>query len=525
MRLADQLINLSPQLYDSAAWLQRAPDFSVGRTWSWLEVKLLTASVASFLTDHAVAPGERVVNLGRSSLEWVILDLACSTINAIHVPLDPRMPSTQREICLEQVEPSLVFSNTADSSQLDLGQLSTLPSTSRTLEQVAMSFRPEHPANILFTSGTTGGPRGVILSHRNLVSNAIAKLDAMPQFRHDHRLSFLPFSHAYARTCEVSTWLMSYSCMEVVSSIEGVLAIASEVNPTLINGVPWFYERLCEKWDTNGATRAALQSILGDRIRQLASGGAAIPHSIRAKFAAVGLPVYQGYGLTESSPVVCSNRSGRPEDGRSSTLVEVGPPVDGVKIRIDGDSRLWVSGDGVMVGYWKDSAATQLRIADGWLDTGDLAEYVLDPDPAQAQLSVRILGRADDTIVLSNGYKIVPMPIEQILNSESWVSSCVLVGKGFPYPLLILRPAESGSVVSSEEVLAKVERLLVNFPRHEIPRKVLLVNERWSVEDGTANFKGGLIRTKIEALLQDRIRKAYCESDCASQVALNLSLR
>jgi long-chain acyl-CoA synthetase len=519
MRLADQLLQLAPERSKSDAWVERNSDATLARTWTWLDTKIATASVSSFLLDHGVASGDRIVNFGCNSFEWALLDLACSTINAIHVPMDTRMSSNQRARCVEQIEPTLVFSDEPLTSQLGLGQLSVLPHSRRKLEQIVQPYRPENVANVLFTSGTTGAPRGVMLSHHNLVSNAKAKLDAMPQSSSDHRLNFLPFSHAYARTCELSAWLMSYSSMEVVSGIEGALSTASSINPTLINGVPLFFERLCESWASRGGSKSALASILGNQIRQLASGGAAIPDAIRSKLAEVHLPVHQGYGLTETSPVVCSNRASRPHtslnhilavhDFPAPNFVGVGPPVQGVRVRIDEASKLWVSGDGVMLGYWKDPEATQAKIVDGWLDTGDLAEYAESQGSNNAAPAIRIIGRADDTIVLSNGYKIAPLPIEQTINAQPWVASCMLFGNGSPFSILVLRQKESVPVRKVEDLLSDVQSLLKSFPRYSIPRRILLTREPWTIENGMANFKGGFIRHRIEAQHSDRLREAY----------------
>lgn len=509
MRLANQLLQLPQELNSSIAWLIRNPDLTLARTWTWLDIIQRTATAASFLLDHGVSPRDRIVNLGCNSLEWAILDLACSTLNAIHVPLDPRMPAALRVKCIVNVEPRFVFSDDPTQDEFSLSSLSVLPISNKSLQDFVQPSDPQDIANILFTSGTTDVPRGVMLSHKNLVSNAIAKLDAMPQSRQDHRLNFLPFSHAYARTCELNAWLMSYSSIEVVHGIDRVLTSAPIVQPTLLNGVPSFYERLAWKWDERGGTQSALLAILGTRIRRLASGGAAIPNAIRARLAKVGLPVFQGYGLTESSPVVCSNRAICKNRNTEPNLVEVGPPVAGVKTRIDHQSKLWVSGDGVMLGYWRDLGATQSKIVDGWLDTGDLAEYVQANNADGEPFAIRILGREDDTIVLSNGCKIEPMPIEQLLREQAWVSNCLLVGKGYPYPILVLSQSSMVEEMSPDAMLTSVSVLLENFPRHAVPRHVLLVDEQWTSDNGLANFKGGLKRKQIEAQLRDRIQQAY----------------
>ena len=498
MRLADELQSISADHLSETAWIERDHNSGVLRNWTWADIQSLTVSTVVFLAESSVESGDRIVNLGRNSLAWVVLDLACSALNAVHVPIDSRFSQHQQARCIELVEPKMVFSDAPVATGFhEVGQLLNLPQASMGLEHICRPFRWNDPANILFTSGTSGNPRGVMLSHKNLVSNAYAKLDAMPQHQGDHRLNFLPFSHAYARTCELTTWLVSRSSMEVARGIDDVLSKAKSVQPTLINGVPVFYNRLVDMWKRSGCTQQALHEILGTRIRRLASGGASLSDPIRAKFASVGIPIYQGYGLTESSPVICSNRTGDGDD--TAILAEVGPPVKGVDIKIDADSRLWVAGDGVMLGYWRDPEATKARIVDHWLDTGDLAEFVADENSDHSNKTIRILGRADDAIVLSSGYKVHPFPIEQILNSQSWVSQCMLVGRNCPHTTLLIKLSASEALTSPAELQSRVEKLLGEFPRHAIPKKLHIVEEDWTSANGLANFKGGLIRNQIEA--------------------------
>ena len=500
MRLVDELLSITSDRMDGIAWIERGRSRTLEHRWNWSDVKLLTASAACFLAERSIGSGDRVINLGRNSLAWAVLDLACSALNAVHVPIDSRLSSSQQTQCFEQVEPKLVFSDSPIAGPVhNLSGLIQLPRVAERLEQIVRPFHRDDLANILFTSGTTGNPRGVMLSHQNLIANAYAKLDAMPQNHSDHRLNFLPFSHAYARTCELTTWLISRSCMEVASGIDGVLNSLMTVQPTLLNGVPVFYDRLLVKWCQLGGTKSALHEILGSRIRRLASGGATLSHDVRSQFAEVDMPIFQGYGLTESSPVICSNRVGLGSE--SDNLIEVGPPVKGMAIRIDSESRLWVSGEGVMLGYWREPEATQAKIVDRWLDTGDLAEFLPSEQLNQEKRAVRILGRADDTIVLSNGYKVQPFPIEQILNSQPWVSQCMLVGKNRPHTVLLLKLSSSNELVptSLTQYQSRIEQLLCDFPRHAIPKQLVIFEDEWTSANGMANFKGGLNRKRIEA--------------------------
>ena len=527
MKVSDSLVFLDPRFESKFAWRDT-------KDYTWGELRDLCCSATTYLLELGVKPQDRVANLGCNSLAWVMLDLACSVLNAIHVPLDPRMGQQQRSDCLSLLDPKIVFEDgaykgetTSRCSYRSLESLIQQQSNTNCddLRTLCVPAKADDVANILFTSGTTGAQRGVMLSHRNLVLNAQAKLDAMPQLPSDHRLNFLPFSHAYARTCELTTWLLSYSSMEVMHGIEAVLQNAKEAAPSLINGVPLFYDRLSRVWSQQEPTLDSLHQILGDRIRRLASGGAALNAKLRADFQGVGLPVFQGYGLTEASPVVCSNRvlcSSDKSDATWECLDEVGPVVQGTQIRIDANSKLWVAGDGVMLGYWRDDTATRNKIIDGWLDTGDLAELVLRPEedgnclPESASETtpcVRILGRDDDTIVLSSGYKIFPLELEQRLKTISWIEQCLLVGDKRPFPILLCvgsRERLSGSVNRHKEgLLREVHEALAGVANYALPRDILVQEEAWTSVARLANFKGGLMRKRIEQRYALEIEAIY----------------
>jgi len=505
MRLVESILGLSKAEALAVAWVERDAASIITREWTWHEIQGLCTAAVSFLRDLHVRPSDRIVNLAPNSLNWAVLDLACSAINAVHAPLDPRLSPEHHQDCIEQIQPKLIFSHsvsqTADSRFRSVDELLNLQPCSHRLADACSPYSQDDIANILFTSGTSSKPRGVMLTHRNLMTNANAKLEAMPQISTDHRLNFLPFSHAYARTCELTTWMISKSRLETVSGIATFLKGAKIAQPSLINGVPALYDRIEQLWQPSGFNDEALREILGDNVRRLASGGAAINDALRARFASAGLPIFQGYGLTEASPVVCSNRSSRPGNNQKF-LQGVGPAVQGVRIRIDSASKLWISGEGVMAGYWNDPSATRARIVDGWLDTGDLAEYIPEENSAWSNPSLRILGRSDETIVLSNGYKIHPSPIENKLKALDWIKHCLVVGTDRPFVILILVVEDAALSAAGVEptpaaVLNRIKIALECFPDYAVPKRVVLVREVWQLDSRLCNFKGALLRKKI----------------------------
>jgi long-chain acyl-CoA synthetase len=516
-----------------AWWSEKAASQFEPVTWQELRLRLLNA--ISYFQSLNLPSESRIVTCDRNSLQWVLVDLACQAMNWIHVPIDTRLSdSSKRSIC-QHTNPALfvVLENAEAFAFLDQSTTNTtrklvvpivsmwhrLPACEwkitdwksmpqpHVLSHAFSLHNPDSIATILYTSGSTSSPKGVQLSHKNLLSNARAKLDAMPQLTSDRRLNLLPFSHAYARTCELSTWIISGSSIVTVDSIESLIRVAPCFEPTLINGVPYLFERIrkhvvhnismhqSEEADDADSVenQSALHKALGKQLRMLAAGGAGLEKRTFDWFAACGYPIYQGYGLTEAGPVVCSNRYPSPSSNN------VGFPVAETCIRIDSDQRLFVKGPGVMLGYEGDEAATRERIRDGWLDTGDLAEWT-------SEGAVRILGRLDDRITLPNGYKIDPSPIERKICKVLGVDQCLLTLDGFQRLLLIvpvngsdcfhgIDPSES----EPTDLLRFIRDSIIDEPNYALPVELMIVENDWNEATGMLNAKGALLRSRIAA--------------------------
>jgi long-chain acyl-CoA synthetase len=521
------------------AWIERPSDRST--PWTWKAVADRVHAVAAHLESHGIRPGDRIANLCRNSLGWAILDLACSALGAVHAPLDRRLPNNQRAAILDRLKPALLVDDSnplepaitteptvgpgaasnpthrAGPPPLQTAPLETAcslhdmlatsahPSATQ-LQHWQQAVDPNDLACILHTSGTSGLPKGVMLSHRNLSTNARAKLDAMPQSHTDLRLNLLPFAHAYAKTCELGTWIVAGGTMLCVRSISECLDMATAIQPHLLNGVPAFFESLWERWQAAGGHPDALHTLLGGRIRRLASGGAPLRESMRSAFATAGLPIFQGYGLTETSPVVCSNRAGR--GGAPHQLDGVGPAVQDVALRVDNEQRLWVRGPGVMLGYWRDPIATHNKIVDGWLDTGDRVAISSPPlhfvdYPDATPLTIE--GRCDDVQVLTTGYKFSPLPIERCINLIPSIEACIVIGNGRRSPLLVARLRSDQDAEDPETLLALVRQQLVDFPEYAHPTRVIFESEPWSIDSGALHWKGTLQRLILEDRYANRI--------------------
>jgi len=508
--LYEPLIQTANESGDRVAWI--IPQDGSIRSIRWSELRLDVDRLACWLESNGVKPQDRLVNTEPNSLGWAILDLACAAIGAIHAPIDPRCSKLQTAQAIESLEPRAVFGTQHLPIATALEQATSMPKASQQLRWQE-AVRTDQTANILWTSGTSARPKGVMLSHKNLLSNGLAKLDAMPQTPSDIRLNLLPFSHGYARTCELTAWLLSRSAMACVASYKSNSAnttptqalgeLAQIVRPTLINAVPSAFQhwlQLAQVPSPHAQSSGTLKSFFGGHVRQFASGGAPISNAIRTRFADESLPIFQGYGLTEASPVVCSNRA---QSIRNGTVVPeilegVGPAVQGVQLRIDHDGRLSVRGPGVMQGYWRDEQATEARIVDGWLDTGDIVSMQVAPSGQTSDIikPIRIAGRADDVQVLSNGYKFAPLELERKIEQIESIAQCVVVGgdRRTPLAILCLKPDASPE---KSELLRQIHQILAHEPEHLRTVQIALSPEEWTIQNGFRHWKGGVNRVEI----------------------------
>jgi len=495
-------------------------------TWlTWPEMAHTVFLLNQWLADQQLGPQSLVVSILPNSTEWIALDLACHASGIIHAPIDPRYPEGLRNSLLELAQPNLVVHadtcrlpsvsgktwSAISSTQLWLDivkQKSTsVPDSVESLAKVHFDYLTKgaenETANILFTSGTTDSPKGVMLSHCNLLSNAQGKLHAMPQFSTDRRVNFLPFTHSYARTCELSTWLVTGGELILSRRMEKVVALSQKHSPTLINGVPLFFDNLRLDCTSNPNSTSA-RNYLGGAIRQLASGGAALTFDTATFFDRAQLPILVGYGLTEASPVVCSNFSA---DGRTDN---VGPAIPGVKIRVDSEGELCVSGNGVMQGYFGNPTATNAAIVDNELRTGDLAEI-------DSTGRVRLLGRIRDTLILSSGVKIAPYQIEKSLKSISGIEDAVVVGDGWERcaAIVVVGSAMWNQIAKCQpdrrlEILTHFQTALDTLPKYATPTAWVIRKSPFSLNPNLINHKGAprreMIRLQYESLMRESIR-------------------
>jgi long-chain acyl-CoA synthetase len=561
-------------------WFDRIRDLSLG------------------LSSLGVSAGDRVVIMSESRPEWLIADLAILSLGAVTVPVYSTLTAGQGRYIIQDAGARVAFVSTAGQLEKlqavrhDLPLLEAIVSfdaidhpspavltldalaerghsrltgewgVGREFRDRAKEVKPEQLATIIYTSGTTGEPKGVMLSHRNLVSNMVAGHSVVPVNDTDIGLSFLPLSHAFER-------LVSYVCLAegvtivYAESMESVGRDIVTVRPTVLTGVPRVYEkfqaRILEKgsglaeprrtlfhWgvkvamakgraEASGghaggvlgleaaiADRLVFSKIrenVGGRLRVLISGSAPLPLSVAEFFAGIGLPITEGYGLTETSPIISANPLNAPRLGT------VGKPIPGVEVRIADDGEVLARGPNVMMGYYNKPDETAAVLKDSWLHTGDVGSI-----DADGYLS--ITDRKKDLIVTSGGKKIAPQPIEAALKRSPLVAECLVLGdrRRFASALIVPEfgalerrlkdlgrpPGDRDALIARDDVLALYQEIVDGLNRElsqfERLKKFRLLPREFTIESGELTPTMKVKRKAVEQSRGREIDELYRES-------------
>jgi long-chain acyl-CoA synthetase len=545
------------------------------------------ARVAGWLAARGVSRGDRVAILSENRPEWALADYAALCIGAVTVPVYPTLPADQVTYILADAGACGVIVSTPDQAAKVAGwaeqagawvvlmddtaagtptdvQRWNDVAAARPFEDLrasAEAARPDDLATLVYTSGTTGPPKGVMLSHGNFayMVAATAQHGSVPAGPGDTCLSMLPLSHVFERAAGYYFWDAGVT-IAYAESLAALPQNLADVRPHVMVAVPRLFDRLYERvvqgtgvkaglgrWAAAVGTRhaeatgdrgtrtslpqrlrfavadrlvfATLRRRLGGRLRGFISGGAPLSRDVGAFFLAAGMPIQEGYGLTETSPVLAANRPG------SRRLGTVGVPYPGVELRIAANGEIMARGPGIMHGYWRrpDDTAAVLE-DDGWLHTGDVGEF--DEDGF-----LRITDRLKDLIVTAGGKNIAPQPVEQEIMRSPYVAQAIMVGDRRAFPALLVVPdwaalepwaREHGVELADrraavrhpallqlmeEETAARVQA----FARHEVPRRFSLLPDEFTVESGLLTPTLKAKRRAIEQALHDTIERLYQE--------------
>jgi long-chain acyl-CoA synthetase len=520
---------------------------------TWEQYRAEVLAVAAALVECGIAPGDRVGLVAENSVEWLIADLAILAAGAVNVP--PHAPLTARQIHFQLADTAINFLFVSNRVQLDkirqihaqlpplrglvvfegaahasLEGLSweafrqrgrrALPRVAAELARREAALGPDDLATILYTSGTTGNPKGVMLTHGNLLSNVCALRQRSGQQPSDVVLSWLPYTHIYARTVDHYSTLASGVLLCLAESADTLLTDLAEVQPTHMASVPRFYEKVLTRVaDADPqVVRRRLRELFGPRIDWLSSGGAPLPYSVARTYAEAGVLVLQGYGLTETSPVISFNSKD------AYKLETVGRPLPGVEVKIAADGEVLTRGPHVMKGYWKNPQATAEALRDGWFHTGDLGE--LDSDGF-----LKITGRKKELLVLSNGKKVVPTFIEGLLQADPCIDQALVCGEGRNFLTALIVPnwsnvraalaSERGAAASQDSIEETASPAVMELLQHRIQaaladlssaeqvKKFLIVPQPFSVAADELTVSLKLRRNVILAKYARQIEELY----------------
>ena len=495
--------------------------------------------------------GERVALCMKNSVFWVAADLAAHGLGLVVVPLYADDNADNQAWCLENSGARLLVTDHSRALTHFQSSLPLLPQIVLTRGEAALPAVPlqewlpedgefaviEQPASklatIVYTSGTMGRPKGVMLSHENILSNLEGILDAYEVYEHDVMLSILPLSHMFERTGGYYLPLKAGATVVYARGINELAADLAEQRPTVIMAVPRLFERMLarieerleksplKRWMFQRAAQAGWRRIhqdlrwqdrlvlvtihplianplvkrLGGRIRKAVMGGAALDQRVAQTFIGLGVPLLQGYGLTEASPVVAVNREG------NNDPASVGEPLSNLETRLSQHNELLVRGPSVMQGYWQNDEATRKIIdSEGWLNTGDVVEI--------HEERIYIRGRSKNILVLSNGEKIAPEDIEQAIMKDPVFEQVLVFGEARPY-LVLLAVAKD---TNEQELLRRANAQMKHLPRYARVRRVIHINEQWTTDNGLLTPTLKIKRSAVYERYKAKIEEIYRES-------------
>jgi long-chain acyl-CoA synthetase len=578
--------------------IRRTPDLTayrsfnpVSKEWrdtSWGAMEKAVARWQSALAAEGLQPGERVAVHLHNSIEWVCFDQAALGCGLVIVPLytDDR-PENIAYITQDSAVRLLLVQDVASWKRLagslrhheDLKRILILKQPDAVPESISADERVRFVddwlpvqggalvtragdahalASIVYTSGTTGRPKGVMLSHYNMLSIAHSALTMIDCYEEDLFLSFLPLSHTLERTAGYYLPMMAGATVAYARSIPKLAEDLQNIRPTVMIAVPRIFERVFARiqgqmnkqsaikrgmfnlttsvgwhrferqqnrayWNPgqllwpllNKVVAGKVTARLGGRLRIAVSGGAALPVTVARTFIGLGVPILQGYGLTETSPVISVNV---PDDNEPSS---VGILLNGVEARIGDNDELLVKTPGMMQGYWNNHAATAEVIdPEGWLHTGDQARI--------ENGHIYITGRIKDILVLSNGEKIPPMDMELAICLDPLIDQAMVIGEGQAYlaAILVLSPEEwpglaqrfglddgLDEILNNEKLKNHLVRVvrerLRDFPGYAKVRAVILTREPWTVENGLLTPTLKVKRAKVLEKFAAEIASLY----------------
>jgi long-chain acyl-CoA synthetase len=541
-----------------------------GEEWrveTWADMQRHVLAVASALIAAGVKPHDSVLLISENRVEWVYCDFAIQTVGAVTVPVYPNSPAEMAQtIAADSGATYAIASGAPLAAKLKLGgplrEIATMDGrVADWVRQPALDLTeitarlnqvtPEDICTIVYTSGTTGTPKGVELAHRNLVDTARAAVQVHPITDQDSSLSWLPLAHVFGRINEMFDGMVYGGETWVSAGSDHLVEELQHVKPTVMCSAPRVYEKMYAavmarvqksspakraifRWAVSIGTRfsqtdkpgpvlqaqrrladrlvlAGLRGQLtGGRMRFFISGGAALAQNIEEFFWAIGVPILNGWGLTETSSGVCSNTL------YEHRFLTVGKPLPGVELKIADDGEILVKGIGNMLGYHNNPEATAEATKDGWFYTGDIGE--IDADGF-----LKITDRKKSLFKTSGGKYIAPLHLEHELLSDPIIERAVVVGDGRPYVTALIVPnwpsvriqglAEAELTARIQQTVDKVNLRVGHW---ETIKYFTLLPKDFTEKDGELSLKLDIKRKVIQEHYRDQIESMYTGKTKAS---------
>ena len=541
-------------------------------------------SISRGLLNLGVQPNDKIAIISSNNrTEWNICDIGILQIGAQNLPIYPTITKEDYEYVLNHSEASYVFVSdlevlnkinkikgntklkgvfTFDNIKGEKSWEEILKSgkdsdNQKDVEEIKNKVKPEDLATLIYTSGTTGRPKGVMLSHKNIVTNVLESYKKIPlNYGKDKALSFLPVCHIFER---MILYLYQYSGVHInfAESLEKLTENAQEIKPHMMTAVPRLYEKIFDKIIAKGADLTGIkkrlffwavdlglkyepygqngwwyekqlalakklifskwQAALGGELKIMASGASALQPRLTRIFTAAGMPIMEGYGLTETSPVVSVSSM---ENG-GFRVGTVGKIIDGITVKIAETGEILVKGHNVMMGYYKDPEKTAEVIKDGFFHTGDKGE--IDSDGF-----LKITGRTKEMFKTSGGKYVVPPLLEGELKQSRFIEQVMVIGEGQKMPAALIQPnfefikewidrkklnigKTNQEIISSEEVIKRIQTELDtcnnHFAKWEQIKVFRLTEDEWSINGGhltpTMKMKREVIKNIYKNLYND----------------------
>jgi len=533
------------------------------RKYSWEDVYINIIKLSEEIGRY-IKKGDRCLLISENRPEWMISDLSIMLSKGITVPAYTTYTERDYEYIIDDCEPAIII--VSDKTQYEkvkniipkknfIKKIIMFEKVSEIDNNIILNidniFKKENYneniffdlkikrkdiACIIYTSGTQGNPKGVILSHGGIINNCEGAYNLLTKFisKRPKFLTWLPLSHSYEHTVQFVQIVVAAQVF-YAESIDKLIKNMNDCSPEIMTAVPRFYQNLYQKINTSFSKTIGLKKLLvsrtvnlgkkklnkeklslseklinficekvvrkkiknqfGGNLKAFISGGGALDKEVGSFLNAIGLPTLQGYGLTETSPVVSCNHI---DNIRVET---VGTPFKGNLVKIADDGEILVKGENVMLGYWKNEKETNKVLKDGWLFTGDIGEF--DGD------FLKITDRKKDIIITPGGDNISPIKIENDLNKLNFIEQSLIYGEGKPYLICLIVLRSQDKDISKEKIQQEIEKINKNLSKIENIKKFIIVKDQFTIENGMMTPTMKLKRYKIIKKYQSDIEKLF----------------